>query len=129
MENIKHWMDIIVGITILYTSLVEVFLKHSLMDDPDTGNIATRFFKKKFHKFELIICFCSVVPIIGQIYALILSLVAIYFDKNNFIIIIRDGKKSSTLREFFKFQTSSSLWMRYFYAQKKEESAIKPTLL
>lgn len=100
MENIKHWMDIIVGITILYTSLVEVFLKHSLMDDPDTGNIATRFFKKKFHKFELIICFCSVVPIIGQIYALILSLVAIYFDKNNFIIMIRDGKKSSTLREF-----------------------------
>lgn len=53
MENIKHWMDIIIGITILYTSLVEVFLKHSLMDDPDTGNIATSFFKKKFHKFEL----------------------------------------------------------------------------
>ena len=47
MENIKHWMDIIVGITILYTALVEVFLKHSLMDDPDTGNIATSFFKKR----------------------------------------------------------------------------------
>lgn len=50
MENIKHWIDIIVGITILYTSLVEVFLKHSLMDDPDTGNIATSFFKKKIHR-------------------------------------------------------------------------------
>lgn len=100
MENIKHWMDIIVGITILYTALVEVFLKHSLMDDPDTGNIATSFFKKKFHKFELVACFCSVIPIIGQIYALILSIVAIYFDKKNFIIIIRNGKKSSTLREF-----------------------------
>lgn len=101
MENIKHWMDIIVVITILYTPLVEVFLKHSLMDDPDTGNIATSFFKKKFYKFELVACFCSVIPIIGQIYALILSIVAIYFDKKNFIIIIiRNGKKSSTLREF-----------------------------
>lgn len=100
MENIKHWMDIIVGITILYTSLVEVFLKHLLIDDPYTGNIATSFFKKKFYKFELVACFCSVIPIIGQIYALILSIVAIYFDKKNFIIIIRNGKKSSTLREF-----------------------------
>lgn len=100
MENIKHWMDIIVGITIMYTALVEVFLKHSLMDDPDTGNIATSFFKKKFHKFELVTCFCSVIPIIGQLYALILSIVAICFDKENFIIIIRNGKKSSTLREF-----------------------------
>ena len=27
MENIKQWMDIIVGITILYTSLVEVFFE------------------------------------------------------------------------------------------------------
>ena len=30
----------------------------------------------------------------------LLALVAIYFDKKNFIIIIRNGKKSSTLREF-----------------------------
>ena len=97
---LNGWWSLTVGITILYTSLVEVFLKHLLMDDPDTGNIATRFFKKKFHKFELITCFCSVVPIIGQIYALILSFAAICFDKKNFIIVIRNGKKSSTLRKF-----------------------------
>ena len=48
MENIKHWMDIIIGITILYTSLVEVFLKHLLIDDPYTGNIATSFLKRNF---------------------------------------------------------------------------------
>ena len=48
MENIKHWMDIIVGITILYTSLVEVFLKHSLMDDQIQEILQPAFLKRNF---------------------------------------------------------------------------------
>lgn len=80
MEKVIYIMNLVIMGTVFYTSLTESFLQRLLINDPDTKEEVIRFFEKRSFMVAGITMILSVLPIIGQLYALFLSFITIFLD-------------------------------------------------
>ena len=73
-------MNLVIMGTVFYTSLTESYLQRLLIDDPDTKEDVLHFFEKRSFMVAGITMILSILPIIGQLYALFLSFITIFLD-------------------------------------------------
>lgn len=85
MEKIIYIMNLVIMGTVFYTSLTESYLQRLLLDDPDTKENVIRFFEKRSFMVAGITMILSILPIIGQLYALFLSFITIFLDDREHI--------------------------------------------
>lgn len=99
IEKIIYAMDLVIMGTIFYTSLTESYLQRLLIDDPDTKEDVIRFFEKRSFMVAGITMILSILPIIGQLYALFLSFTIIFLDDREHIKESCNDKDNMTIRE------------------------------
>ena len=80
IEKIIYIMNLVIMGTVFYTSLTESYLQRLLIDDPDTKEDVLHFFEKRSFMVAGITMILSILPIIGQLYALFLSFITIFLD-------------------------------------------------
>lgn len=85
MEKIIYIMNLVIMGTVFYTSLTESYLQRLLLDDPDTKENVIRFFEKRSFMVVGITMILSILPTIGQLYALFLSFITIFLDNREHI--------------------------------------------
>lgn len=85
MEKVIYVMNLVIMGTIFYTSLTESYLQRLLIDDPDTKEDVVCFFEKRSFMVAGVTMILSVLPVIGQLYALFLSLITIFLDDREHI--------------------------------------------
>lgn len=85
MEKVIYVMNLVIMGTVFYTSLTESFLQRLLIDDPDTKEDVICFFEKRSFMVAGITMILSVLPVIGQLYALFLSAITIFLDEREHI--------------------------------------------
>lgn len=85
MEKVIYIMNLVIMGTVFYTSLTESFLQRLLINDPDTKEEVIRFFEKRSFMVAGITMILSVLPIIGQLYALFLSFITVFLDDREHI--------------------------------------------
>lgn len=85
MEKIIYIMNLVIMGTVFYTSLTESYLQRLLLDDPDTKENVIRFFEKRSFMVAGITMILSILPIIGQLYALFLSFITFFLDDREHI--------------------------------------------
>lgn len=85
MEKIIYIMNLVIMGTVFYTSLTESYLQRLLLNDPDTKKNVIRFFEKRSFMAAGITMILSILPIIGQLYALFLSFITIFLDDQEHI--------------------------------------------
>lgn len=85
MEKAIYVVNLIIMGTVFYTSLTESYLQRLLLDDPDTKEDVIRFFEKRSFMVAGITMILSVLPIVGQLYALFLSAITIFLDDREHI--------------------------------------------
>lgn len=85
MEKIIYVMNLIIMETVFYTSLTESYLQRLLIDDSDTKEDVIDFFEKRSFMVAGVTMILSILPIIGQLYALFLSFIIIFLDNREHI--------------------------------------------
>lgn len=100
-KEIMYWMNLIVLGTIFYTSLAESYLWNLLQSDPETELDVAIFFNKHAFKIGCITTILSILPVIGQLYALVLSIVIIFLDDQKHVKGSYNDGEYTSLREAF----------------------------
>lgn len=99
MEKVIYIMNLVIMGTVFYTSLTESFLQRLLVNDQDTKEEVIRFFEKRSFMVAGITMILSVLPIIGQLYALFLSFITIFLDDREYIKGACNDEDNMTIRE------------------------------
>mgnify|MGYP004512961019 FL=1 len=99
MEKVIYIMNLVIMGTVFYTSLTESYLQRLLIDDPDTKEEVIRFFEKRSFMVAGITMILSILPIIGQLYALFLSAITIFLDDREHIKGACNDEDNMTIRE------------------------------
>lgn len=99
IEKIIYIMNLVIMGTVFYTSLTESYLQRLLIDDPDTKEDVLHFFEKRSFMVAGITMILSILPIIGQLYALFLSFTIIFLDDREHIKGSCNDKDNMTIRE------------------------------